>query len=73
MRKCGKYSRVWQATDDSVAHAHCMVDTEGCKQTTGMCNTYCFPQQWLHERASIERYTYIACLVNLCSSCRGVF
>jgi len=27
-------------------------------------NSYCFPlQQWLHERASLLRYAYIACLV----------
>ena len=25
-----------------MAHAHCMVDTEDCKHTLGMCNTYCF-------------------------------
>jgi len=29
-----------------------------------LCNNYCFPlQKWLHERASMLRYTYIACLV----------
>ena len=27
-------------------------------------NTYCFPRpKWLRERASMLRYTYIACLV----------
>jgi len=27
-------------------------------------NTYCFPRpQWLRERASVLRYTYIACLI----------
>jgi hypothetical protein len=34
MRKCGKkYSRAGQAMDGSVAHAHCMLDTKGCKHT----------------------------------------
>jgi len=29
-----------------------------------ICNTYAFPlQQWLHERASVLRYMYNACLV----------
>ena len=29
-----------------------------------ICNTYCFSlQQWLHERASLLPYTYIACRV----------
>ena len=32
--------------------------------TLRLCNTYCFPrQQWLHERASMFRYTCIVCLV----------
>jgi hypothetical protein len=30
-----------QATDDNMAHAHCMLDTKGYKQTLTMCNTYC--------------------------------
>jgi hypothetical protein len=32
-----------------------------------------FPQQWLLELAAVERYMYIACLVNLCSIYSGVF
>ena len=33
--------------------------------TLRLYNIRCFPlQQWLHERASMLRYTYIACLVN---------
>ena len=32
--------------------------------TLRLYNTYCFPlQQWLHERASMLCYTYIACIV----------
>jgi len=27
MRKCGKYCRAGQATDGSMAYAHCMLDT----------------------------------------------
>jgi len=29
-------------TDDNMAHAHCMLETEGYKHTLGMYNTYCF-------------------------------
>ena len=59
--KVGKYCRAGQATDDNMAHAHCMLDTN-------THSTYviliAFPlQKWLHERASTLRYTYIACLV----------
>jgi len=37
-----KYSRAQQATDDNVAHAHCMVDAEGYKDTLRLCNSYCY-------------------------------
>jgi hypothetical protein len=34
---------------------------------TGCVICIAFPlQQWLHERTSMLRYTYIACLVRLC-------
>jgi hypothetical protein len=42
-----------QATDDSMAHAHCLLDAKGHKHTLRICNIYFFLlQQWLHERAS---------------------
>jgi hypothetical protein len=31
-----------QATQGNVAHAHCMLDTYGCKHALGICNTYWF-------------------------------
>jgi hypothetical protein len=54
-----------QATDDNMAHAHCMLDIKGYKHTlTEYVILIAFPlQQWLHDRASLLRYTYIACLV----------
>jgi hypothetical protein len=36
-----KYCRVGQATDDSMAHAHCVLDNEGYKHALTICNTYC--------------------------------
>ena len=64
MRMWKKYCRAGQATDDNMTHAHCMLDTEGYKNTLRICNTLLFPlKQWLHEPLSELRYTYIACLV----------
>ena len=37
-----KYCIAGQATEDNTAHAHCMLDTQGYKQTLRICNTYCF-------------------------------
>jgi hypothetical protein len=46
-----------------MAHAHFVLDTSGYKQTHSGCVILnAFPlQQWLHERASMLRYMYIAC------------
>jgi hypothetical protein len=35
-----KYNNAGQASDDNMAHAHCMLDTEGYKHIFGMCNTF---------------------------------
>jgi hypothetical protein len=37
-----KYRRARQATDDNMAHAHCMLVAKGYKYTHRMCNTRCF-------------------------------
>jgi hypothetical protein len=63
---CG---RAGQVTDDNMAHANWMLDTEGYKPTLRICNTIGFPlQQWVHESTSILRYTYIVCLVTTTNS-----
>ena len=57
-----KYCIAGEATDDSMAHAHWILDNKECKHTQN--KTYCFPlQQCLYERVSILRCTYNACLV----------
>jgi len=40
-----------------------MLDTQGYKYIPRICNTSFPQQQWLHERASLLRYAFIACLV----------
>jgi len=55
-----KYCRAEQATNDHMAYGH-------CKYTQWCVMLIAFPQQqWLHERTSVLRYTYIACLVIFC-------
>ena len=61
-----KYLRAGQATDDNMAHAHCMLDTYGYKHTLRVCITYCFSTaQCFYERTLMLRYMYIASLVRL--------
>jgi len=53
-----KYCRAGLATNDSMAHAHCVLDRSGYVVLRA------FPlQQRLHERASVLRYMYMAWLV----------
>ena len=53
-----------QATDVNTEPAHCMLVISGYKHALTIRNTYVLPQQqWLHERASVLRYTYTAYLV----------
>jgi len=62
-----------QATDDNMAHAHCMLDNPGYKHTHTNIHTHtkyviliALPlQQRLHERTVMIRCTCITCLVKL--------
>jgi hypothetical protein len=59
-----KYSAAGQATDDNIAHARCVLDTQGYKHILRMCNTYCFSTTTMVARTtSMLRYTSIAGLV----------
>jgi hypothetical protein len=40
--KVEKYCTAGQATDDNMAHAFCMLETDGYKRLLKTCNTYCF-------------------------------
>jgi hypothetical protein len=48
-----------------------MLDNYGYRHTLRICNTALTRQQWLRERASLLRYTYVACLVNSVNLCGG--
>jgi len=65
MRWCGKILyRVGQATDDNMAHAHCMLDAYGYKYTLRLCNAHCSSTATVvAQRASMSRYKYLACPV----------
>ena len=60
-----KCCRAGQATDDNTAHAYWKLDTYGYKYTLSGCVILtAFPRpQYLHERASMLRYTYLARLI----------
>jgi len=60
-----KYCRVGQGTDYIMAHAHCMPDTYGYNyiHSQYVILIAFLLRQWLHERASVLRYTYIPVLL----------
>ena len=62
-----KYCTAGQATDDNMAHAHCMLDDKGYKHALRIYITAFSWQQWLRERAAVLRYAYIACVVSFVS------
>jgi hypothetical protein len=51
-----------QATDDSKAHALCMLDKEGYKHTLRICNTYCFSMATIVTRKRLNVTLYVLCL-----------
>jgi len=55
-----KYCTARQATDDSMAHGHCMLDIKGYKPTLRICNTYCFSTATMvtRTRINITRYAH---------------
>jgi hypothetical protein len=63
LENCAVYDIMWKNVEsaqpncDNMAHKHCMLDTKGYKHTVIFI---AFPiQQWLHELASMLRYTWV--------------
>jgi len=55
-----KYCRAGRGTDDNMAHAHCMLDSQGYKHTLRMCNTYYISTTTMAAwTVWMLRYTYI--------------
>jgi hypothetical protein len=68
----GKYFRAGQATDDNIWRTliACWI-TKATNIHWEYIVHIAFPQQqWLHERASILRYTHVACLVYVKRRCQ---
>jgi hypothetical protein len=64
--KVEKYCRVRQATDDNMAHAHYMLDTQGYKYAHSVCVILiAFPTVTMAAWTclNVTLYVYIACLV----------
>ena len=55
-----KYCRVGQATDDNMAHAHCMLDNQGYTHT--IYNTHCFSTATMIARTHLSVMIYVHCL-----------
>jgi hypothetical protein len=59
-KKRAVYGIMWrnitarQAADDNMAHAHCMLDTEGYKHTLRICNTYCLSTSTVVARTPVN-------------------
>jgi hypothetical protein len=57
-----KDCRTRQATDENMAHEHCMLDTYGHKHLLNMCNTYCFSTTTMVTQTRLNFTSYVRCL-----------
>ena len=58
----GKCDTSRQAADDNIAHALCMLDNWGYKQTFRICNTFCISTATLIARTRLCVTLYLHCL-----------
>jgi hypothetical protein len=56
-----EYGSAIKATGDITGHMGCACFISTDTGTDKICNAYCFPQQWLRERALLLR-AYVHCL-----------
>jgi hypothetical protein len=54
-----KVCRTGKATDDNLAHAHCMMDTQGYRETLGIRNIYCFSTTIMVARRRLNDMLYV--------------
>jgi hypothetical protein len=57
----GKYCRAGRATDDDMAHAHCMLDTSYYKSTPRICNNHCLSTAKAVARKRVNVTLYLNC------------
>jgi hypothetical protein len=61
-----KFSLVGLVTDDTMAHAHCMLDNKGNKRTFKIRNTFCFFPATTVARTRLNVTLYVLCLPCYC-------
>jgi hypothetical protein len=59
VKKC---CRAGQATNDNMAYAQCLMDTQGYKCTHRLCNTHCFSTLTMVARTHLNVTLYVHCL-----------
>jgi len=53
---------VRQATDDSMARAHCMLRNQGYRHALRICTSYCFSTSTVVTRTRLNITLYLHCL-----------
>ena len=57
-----KFCRAGHATDNNVAHAHCMLDNQGYKHTLRISNIICLSIATMFVRTRLSVTSYVHCL-----------
>ena len=52
-----------QATEDNMAHVHCMLDTSGYEYRVRISNTYCFSTATVVATTRLDGKIYVYCLL----------
>ena len=63
-----KYCRAGQATEDNMAHAYCILDTQGYKHTFRICNICYFSTVTMVTRKLLVVMLYVCVHCSSCSS-----
>jgi len=56
-----KYCKAGEATDDNMAHAHCMLDNSGLPHIL-ICNSYCFTTAVMDVWTRLNITVYVPCV-----------
>jgi hypothetical protein len=58
----GKYCRAGQATDNNMAHAHCMLDNYSYKHPLSICNIHCIATKTMVAGRRLNVTLYVHCV-----------
>jgi hypothetical protein len=72
MIECGKILYSLTATDENMAHAHCVLNAKFYEQTIRICNTYCFFTAIIVAQKRLNISLYVHCMFDYKINIKGI-